>query len=40
MKIGATILITLAIIFNITIAHAREMGQYAPGVVRSSWILM
>ena len=33
MKIAATILITLAMIFNVTIAHAREMGHYAPGVV-------
>ena len=33
MKFGAAMLITAAMIFNVTIAQAREMGHYAPGVV-------
>jgi len=32
-KIGAATLFTVAMIFNVTIAQAREMGHYAPGVV-------
>jgi len=32
-KIGAATLITVAMIFNVMIAQAREMGHYAPGVV-------
>ena len=33
MKFGAATLITAAMILNVTITQAREMGHYAPGVV-------